>query len=216
MSMPVLFYGIAASTGDGCKSVSTYGNSFNLTEWVRASWYIQEQQVTGYQPLSALFCVVATYELEGKHVPFSSAKIATVYNYGNIGQVNGPLQNADNMTLCARANNADPSKLSVAPCFLPNIFAGPYWVLAIGEAKGVYEWAIVIGGQPSEHYADGCTTKESGINNAGLWLFTRKEVAPVETVAKMKAVLQQNGIATSRLHAVSQQGCKYFGARRKS
>eukprot|EP00964_Phaeocystis_antarctica_P074382 scaffold45727_cov72-Phaeocystis_antarctica.AAC.1 len=104
----------------------TLGSSFNLTEYTRATWYIQKQQVTGYQNLSDLFCVTATYALEGKTVPLSNDTVATVYNYGNEGRVNGPNQNADNMTLCARAVDPDdPSKLAVAPCFLPNSLAGP-------------------------------------------------------------------------------------------
>ena len=85
---------------------------------------------------------------------------AAVKNYANSGRVNGPPQNGNNMTLCARANDAnDTSKLAVAPCFLPNYFAGPYWVLGVGPK---YEWAVVIGGQPTEQQADGCTTKEEG------------------------------------------------------
>ena len=100
--------------------------SFNLTEYTRATWYIQKQQVTGYQNLSTLFCVTATYALEGKKVPLSNDTVATVYNYANEGRVNGPNQNAENMTLCARAVDPDdPSKLAVAPCFLPNALAGP-------------------------------------------------------------------------------------------
>ena len=104
----------------------TLGSSFNLTEYTRATWYIQKQQVTGYQNLSELFCVAATYALEGKTVPLSNDTVATVYNYGNEGRVNGPNQNAGNTTLCARAvDSDDPSKLAVAPCFLPNSLAGP-------------------------------------------------------------------------------------------
>ena len=42
-----------------CPRVATQGD-FNLEEWIRASWYIQQQQVTGYQSPEDLFCVVAT------------------------------------------------------------------------------------------------------------------------------------------------------------
>ena len=41
---------------------------------------------------------------------------------------------------------------------------------------------MVIGGQPSEKYDDGCTTKEEGTNNAGLWLFTREPKASKATL----------------------------------
>ena len=32
-----------------------------MAEWTRASWYIAEQQINGYQSEEDLFCVVATY-----------------------------------------------------------------------------------------------------------------------------------------------------------
>lgn len=199
-----------------CRPVSTVGgDDFNLTEWVRRSWYIQEQQVVGYLPLSTFYCVAATYNLEGKTVPLFRGTVVTVYNYANKDKVNGPLQNADNMTLCARAvNDTDPSQLAVAPCFLPNAFAGPYWVLGIGKdsATGEYEWAVVSGGQPTVEWPDGCTTKEKGVNGAGLWLFSRSPVAPKEQIDAMYSVLKSKGFATSRLHPVAQAGCTYHGA----
>jgi len=199
----------------------TLGSSFNLTEYTRATWYIQKQQVTGYQNLSELFCVAATYALEGKTVPLSNDTVATVYNYGNEGRVNGPNQNAGNTTLCARAvDSDDPSKLAVAPCFLPNSLAGPYWVVAVGidqvrVAEGLgpeYTWAVVIAGQPTIQLDDGCTTTETGVNNAGLWFFSRSPVAPLEQIAAMEAVLQAKGIASSELKDVVQAGCSYAGA----
>lgn len=147
-------------------------------------------------------------------MPFFKGTVVTVYNYANVGAVNGPNQNQNNMTLCARAvDEKDSSKLAVAPCFLPNILAGPYWVLGIGKANdGTYEWAIVIGGEPSVKWDDGCTTKEEGTNGAGLWLFTRTPNPPMATLAKMHALLKQKGVARSRLHPVAQDGCSYHGA----
>lgn len=201
---------------DGCPEVETVGSAqFDLTEWVRKTWYIQAQQVTGYQPKSALHCVAATYNLEGKSVPFFGGSVASVYNYANLEKVNGANQNPENTILCARSNDDDDtSRLAVAPCFLPNLFAGPYWVLAIGKESNsdAYSWAIVIGGQPTERYADGCTTKESGINESGLWLFSRAPVASEETMAAMYQALKDRGIARSRLVPVPQEGCEYEGA----
>merc|ERR1712070_299166 len=125
---------------------------------------------------------------------------------------NGPNTNANNMTLCARAvNSTDSSRLAVAPCFLPNFLAGPYWVLDVGPN---YSWAVVIGGQPTVQVEDGCTTKESGTYNSGLWLFTRKQVATKDDLEAMHALLKSKGIATSRLHPVEQAGCEYKGAYR--
>ena len=47
-----------------CPTVKTVGSQhFNLTEWVRKTWYIQEQQIVDYQPLDSFYCVAATYNL---------------------------------------------------------------------------------------------------------------------------------------------------------
>jgi len=199
-----------------CPKVTTVGSAqFNLTEWTRKTWYIQAQQIVQYQQLDDFYCVAATYDLDNKTtVPFFRGTVVTVYNYANIGDVNGPNQNKDNMTLCARAVDAtDSSKLAVAPCFLPNILAGPYWVLGIGKAKdGTYEWAVVMGGEPSVKWDDGCTTKEEGTNGAGLWLFSRTPTASKKAMAAMHELLKSKGIARSRLHAVPHAKCKYDGA----
>ena len=47
-------------------------------------------------------------------------------------------------TLCARVPDKDKaSELLVAPCFLPNFLAGPYWVLATGSDKdGGRPWEV--------------------------------------------------------------------------
>ena len=67
-----------------------------------------------------------------------------------------------------------PSRIINAPCFLPNTFAGPYWVIAAGPESYNYSWAIVSGGPPTVKYKDGnCSTSEQGTNGSGLWLFTR-------------------------------------------
>ena len=47
---------------EACPPIATQG-SFNLTEWVRASWFIQQQQINDFQPPENLFCLVATYLL---------------------------------------------------------------------------------------------------------------------------------------------------------
>lgn len=40
----------------------------------------------------------------------------------------------------------------------------------------VYEWAIVIGGQPDVSFEDGCTVREAHTDHSGLWLMTRQPV----------------------------------------
>merc|ERR1740138_1575308 len=116
--------------------------------------------------------------------------------------------------------------------------AGPYWVIAVDEEE--YSWAVVSGGQPTEvvvaEAADGgaysggsssssklsssggsssggvkCTTKSSGINGSGLWLFTRDPVPAAGVVEAMEARLEAMGVATGRLLPVAQAGCTYEG-----
>eukprot|EP00929_Paragymnodinium_shiwhaense_P093787 TRINITY_DN5406_c0_g1_i1.p1 TRINITY_DN5406_c0_g1~~TRINITY_DN5406_c0_g1_i1.p1 ORF type:complete len:288 (+),score=66.77 TRINITY_DN5406_c0_g1_i1:84-947(+) len=211
-----------------CDDISNnLAKNVSLSEWVRATWYVQAQQVTAYQPNNSLNCVLATYNMEGATVPavfpgrppFWDGTVVSVYNYANEGRVNGAPLEAANTTLCARVpDDKDPSKLLVAPCFLPNWAAGPYWILSVGENKetGHYDWAIVIAGQPYEPYVDGCTTTTQGINGAGLWLFSREQVASQETMDLMLDELKAKGITSKMLLQVRQEGCTYDGALRKT
>ncbi len=91
-----------------------------------------------------LYClgVTAVYNIDPNSVvPFFSGTVVSVYNYENKLAVNGAPQGSLNGTnpLCARVPDAsNPAKLLVAPCFLPNLFAGDYWVLAAGPASDNY------------------------------------------------------------------------------
>merc|ERR1711968_50353 len=95
------------AVGDGqCPVVSPV--TVNLTEFVRSTWYIRQQQLTGYQPVEDLFCVSATYGLAGAKVPFFRGEVISVYNYANAGHVNGKPTNDDNKTvLCARVEDKE-------------------------------------------------------------------------------------------------------------
>jgi lipocalin len=204
-----------------CPEVTTQ-DEFNLEEFVRATWYVQRQQVNSYQPEESLFCVTATYEDEGKKQWFKTA--ISVYNYSNEKKVNGKNYNdGEGQVLCATETD-NASKLGVAPCFLPSFLSGPYWVVAAGPDPDNYEWAIVSGGQPTidDVCDDGtCTTAiDAGFlnwngNNEGLWLFTREQVAAQQTLDEMEAVAAEKGICTAQMVDVPQKGCKYVGARIK-
>lgn len=205
-----------------CPSIATQG-SFNLTEWIRASWFIQEQQLNGFQQPEDLFCVAATYELEGRTVPLWDGKVVSVYNYQNRGAVNGPGTNPEAEPLCARLIDPDRPSDSIinAPCFLPNALAGPYWVVAAGPSPQRYEWGIVSGGPPTvpdPEGGPGCTTSETGTNGAGLWLFHRRPIISEEEMADIRTVARMNGFTTSRLRPVFQRDpetgerCEYVGA----
>ena len=186
---------------------------FNTSEYIRSTWYIQQQQITGYQPENALYCVAQTLNETNTHVPFFNGSVLSVYNYGRVGGVNGTLENRNNFTLCARqVNESDPARIVNAPCFFPNILAGPYWVIAAGPQSDFYEWAIVSGGAPNVRYPDGnCSTRLEGTNGSGLWLFTRSQNG-TQYVPIMRNVLLNLGYTTSQLLNVTQQGCNYTGA----
>lgn len=189
---------------------------FNTTEYIRATWYIQQQQITGYQPNNTLYCVAQTLNKTNNTVPFFSGDVLSVYNYATVDKVNGAPLNANNYTLCARQSNESlPSDILNGPCWLPNLFAGPYWVIDAGPSPSNYSWAIVSGGPPTVQYPDGnCSTSEKGVNGSGLWLFTRDNVE--ENVAYyvnlMRESLKVLGYSVSQLLPVHQQGCNYSGA----
>jgi lipocalin len=191
-----------------CPKINTVDN-FNLTEYVNGKWYIQKQQETSYLPLNSNYCVTAEYEISHRKIPFYHGNVISVFNYANLGKVNGKTMESGN-TLCARIPNSSiPSKLLVAPCFLPNIFAGDYWVVDAGPQSDDYQWAIISGGQPTEKYSDGCTTKIKGINGSGLWFFTRMQ-NPNNTLLDFISEKAKNlGFTLQKLNNVEQKGCLY-------
>lgn len=198
-----------------CPTIRPMPN-FNTTEYIRATWYIQQQQITGYQPNNTLYCVAQTLDKTNNTVPFFSGDVLSVYNYATVDKVNGKPLNANNFTLCARQPNVSlPSEILNGPCWLPNLFAGPYWVIDAGPSPSNYSWAIVSGGLLTVQYPDGnCSTSENGVNGSGLWLFTRDNIK--ENVAYyvnlMRESLKVLGYSVSQLLPVHQQGCNYSGA----
>lgn len=86
------------------------------------------------------------------------------------------------------------------------------WLQAAGPQSDNYEWAILSAGPPTESYPDGCTTKLTGVNGAGLWLFSRSRVAPESQIVDMRNMLKNMGYTLSQLNNVTQAGCTYDGA----
>jgi lipocalin len=206
----VASYAMSVSISDVCPDLKVE-NSVNLTEYVSKSWYVQQQQVNGYQSKNDLYCVVATYNNSKTHVPFFNNTVIDVYNYANSGGINHNNSNSHNTKLCARLlNSSSPAKLGVAPCFLPNILAGPYWIVALDVN---YTWAVITGGQPTVQVSNTtCTTKTSGFNGSGLWIFSRKQIIDPDTLDHIHVVMNNHGIDTSLLLNVTQKGCEYNGA----
>lgn len=203
-----------ASADASCQTVTTV-EGLDIDEFVRASWFIQAQQVLQFQPAENLFCLTATYDLDNPSVPFFGGKTISVNNYGNAGGVNGEPVGGP---LCARLPNEDEtSKLLVAPCSLPNFLAGDYWVLGLGlRADSSYEWALVSGGQPDRQYEDGCTTREDRATGAGLWLLSRDQILSDASMAAAKEVAASQGVTWSRMIDVPQASCEYSGAQLKT
>jgi len=193
-----------------CPRISPVSN-FNLTEYIRKTWYIQKQQVNPYQNENQLYCITATYKNSS-----DSSDYISVINQGRNNGVDGTLQNSGR-ALCALPQTINTGFLKVAPCvpskILFNLISGPYWVIAIDDD---YEWAIVSGGQTTELRQQNptlCTTSNStsftNINGSGLWLFTRTPIATKDVIDKMEKMLVDMGVYTGDLKNVIQEGCQY-------
>ena len=204
-----LLVGSFVNVESTCPPVSTVDN-FNLTEYVRDRWYIQRQQVTGYLPIENNYCVSAFYQVSNRTVPFYHGTVLDVNNRANMNGVNGTNVNKNNFTLCARIPDTNvTSKLLVAPCFLPNFFAGDYWVIEAGPSSDNYEYAIVSGGQPNIQLPDGCTTSSGGTNNSGFWFFTRQQNVNTSLITYMNNLAREKGFSLMLMNNVTQKGCIY-------
>ena len=203
--LPILVLSLLYS----CPNISTVSN-LNLTKYIESRWYIQLQQETPYLPKNSNYCVTAHYTLSNKSIPFYKGKVLNVYNDGRLNNVTGEQLNRNNTTLCARVNGEN-SKLLVAPCFLPNIFAGDYWIIFIGLSSNNhdYDYAIVSGGQPNKQYNSGCSTSTTSINESGLWVLTRNQTVSESFINNIKLYLVTQAITPTLLNRVQQEGCQY-------
>ena len=181
-----------------CPPVSTQ-SPFNMTEYVRAPWYVQMQMPIKYLPLDSFYCVRATYTQTGNYS-------ISVNNYACNGGINiDPYQ----VFICAIIpDHNDPSKLAVGPCNIPHFLFGPYWVVAAGPSLDNYQWALVSGGQPTIETPYGCKTGV-GENGSGLWVLSRTPVAPEDQVDQVLTIAKQAGFDITVLLPVTQEGCTY-------
>merc|ERR1711939_969505 len=218
----VLFVACSALPAqDDCKPVTVQPN-FNLTKFVGLhKWFIHKEMTIKSLPINERYCVVATYELKDpKHVK--------VHNYANINHTNGPVDDSDVHVkslggICGISKDrTTEAKLEVGPCDLSIIsrFAfGPYWVVAAGsldcvradcpQPEGDYDWAFVSGGQPKVKHAGGCTPG-TGVNDSGMWIFTKDNVRNETLVNSIEEIAKAKGYDTSYLKDVVQAGCKYL------
>lgn len=182
-----------------CKPVGTVEN-FVLENFVANPWYVHEQAENAYSPPDRNNCVRAEYTIREEP---TSLWGYTVDVRNAARDNNGKDVDA---FLCAYQEEEETmaSKLMVAPCFLPKELAGPYWVVAYDESQG---YALISGGQPTiPNGAEGCRTGE-GINNSGLWIFTRSPVRNDVLVNDVKAIAKNAGFDITVLNFVNQDGC---------
>jgi hypothetical protein len=213
-----LFQWLFGGGDDSCADIASV-NNFDLSAFIARSWYIQRQQVNTYQSPDRLFCVVATYDEEGKSQWFQPA--ITVRNF-SAGKNNASPSSTE---LCATKTDRD-GQLRVAPCFLPSFFGGPYWAVATDYNT----YAIVTGGKlttPGSCKDDAgelCTTPDEGSifdplsfvgNNQGLWFFTRDRMPSAAVMTMLEDKAAELGICTTDMLPVVQAGCDYIGAQIK-
>lgn len=184
-----------------CPAVTT-APDFDLAGFVSKRWYVHQQAPTQYVPIEKNFCVYAEYEiLKKKTLPWRYG--VGVHNYAENAkgdQFGG--------ALCAAAADPDDSaKLKVAPCFLPQAVAGPYWVLAYDEGKG---YALVSGGQPTFRTPKGCTTGD-GVNDSGLWIFLRSRKRDDKLIKEVQKIAKNMDIDVSVMNDVDQTNCEKGG-----
>jgi len=180
-----------------CKPVSA-ASGVNLTEFISKPWFAQEQMPTLYSPENELYCVAAEYKQRAE--PTRNGYTIDVLNTAQTedGEKN-------QAKLCAfQTDPNDSAKLAVAPCFLPKVAAGPYWILLYKEVAGL---AIISVGQPDIPTEDGmCMSR-------GLWIFTRdpNPENKQSLVDFARKYIAEQGFDVSVLLPVSQTNCDYDG-----
>ncbi|KAL7569217.1 hypothetical protein ACA910_016773 [Epithemia clementina (nom. ined.)] len=191
------------TAADECLEVAVQDN-FDLDRYISAPWYVQEQAVGEYLPIEKFFCVRAKYKKVGGWFGRS------IWGYTIL--VRNEAQDSKGKhyggEMCAYQTNkeVEPAKLAVAACLLPTGFSGDYWVVAYKEGHDGY--ALVSGGQPTVPTGNGCRTGD-GINQIGLWVFTRARLRNEQVVEKARQIAAHKGFDITVLVKVHQENCNY-------
>jgi apolipoprotein D and lipocalin family protein len=189
---------------DECEEVIP-AEPFDVESYISERWYVQYQQEIQYLPKEQNFCVYAEYTARRRS--WWSRYELDVRNYSQ-KEDGTPVNSGDAFfsKLCAYTpNKSSPSKLAVAPCWLPTFTAGPYWVVDYNEQEG---WAIISGGQPTIKTDNGCVTGD-GTNDSGFWFFTREINPANEIIEQMEAIAEDKGFDISVLNKVDHSNCEY-------
>lgn len=222
-----------AATEATCLPVTTVDN-FNITAYAQAPWYVQQQAENAYTPLDQNRCVTAQYaQRETSRPAWYDLPVwlidpgnwwgytIDVFNYADVTSDDGGDFSSMGGNLCAAQDADTPSQLSVAPCWLPPLFAGPYWIVAYQEDP-TDGYALVSGGQPTQ-VVDGesdcgpdgtnaCCKTGDGINRSGLWILTRQKNPSATLVETVRGLAKQAGFATSVLFDVTHdENCRVPG-----
>lgn len=201
----------SASSASSCLTVTTV-ESFDVTEYAAAPWYVQRQAVNAYTPSDQNRCVTAQYEIRNDADRDWWERSWWGYTVDVFNYAETAAGDDSGGGLCADYDEETPSQLRVAPCFLPQLFAGPYWVVSYREGSDD-GYALVSGGQPSDEVEgetdcgpdgiDGCCKTGEGINRSGLWILTRRRNAPDSLVEEVLTIAKRKGFSTSGLFAVT-------------
>lgn len=174
--------------------------NFDLDVFAAKRWYIHEQMQVLAVPSKAHFCIHADYQKLARK---------TFWGYDiqvhNVAADDAPPHGVHDSGafICAKIVDASAGKLAVGPCFLPSSFAGPYWVIAYDESEG---YALISGGPPTQPTPNGCRTG-TGVNDAGLWIFTRTQSRDEALVQKVRHIATDKGFDVSVLEHVNQTQC---------
>ncbi len=79
-------------------------------------------------------------------------------------------------------------------------------MLEYSESEG---YALVSGGQPTIPTTDGLCKSGEGVNNSGLWIFTRSAARDETLVSKVRELAVAQGFDLSVLSDVDQTQCNY-------
>ena len=172
--------------------------AFNLSTFISARWYVQQQMEGGLEPGNLFQCQFTEYTRLAKRTFWGFS----IQGHDHIDHI-PPNGTSLDLHPCVDVVDEAHGKLEVGQCFLPKALAGPYWVYAYDEADG---YAAVGGGKPTESFPGGCRTG-TGHTNSGLWIFTRAQQRAEGLVQKARSALAGLGFDLKALQDVRQTGC---------
>ncbi|CAB9508407.1 expressed unknown protein [Seminavis robusta] len=206
--------------------LSNQSTDFDMQRFIERSWFVQKQQVNGFQPSveDDFFCLVHTW------LNRTEDEFFDYLHFGTVGSIDGPQQEWDVgfdalppalSSWCSGQDEHGGGYLRISPCLLRPLLGKvgiPLWVLAVAADDS---WAIISGGEPETvRQIDPplCTTRINvsaeaiaDTSGTGLWLLTRARIASNDTLAEMEQLLLDMGIFTGDLFPVVQEGCSYEG-----